>query len=82
MHDRASTTQNELAGILVATEILLNQGSGIIPCDPESDPQAQNTFDRSASNNADDFRINVHHAEERGHVIYFVCCVLYILEYR
>lgn len=58
--------------MLIATEFLLSQGSGVIFCDSQSALQALNTLDKGAGNIANDIRINVYRAKERGHDIRFV----------
>lgn len=68
----ASTARNELGGILIATEFLLNQGSGEIICDSQCVLQALNTLGNGAGNVANDIRVAVYRARERGHDIRIV----------
>ena len=72
IHDWASTTQAELAGMHLATEFLQSKGSGVIFCDSQSALQAMNSFGNSPDKIVTDIRLNVLRASRSNFVIHFI----------
>ena len=72
LHNWASTTQAELAGIYNATEYLKENAGGIIFCDSKSALQALNSPKNACPQLVADIKRNVIHATSTGKRIQFV----------
>jgi len=69
----ASTTQTELAGILLATEFLMSRGSGVVFCDSQSALRTLNSFKAGGDEEiVSCIKRNVTYATERNFNIQFV----------
>jgi len=69
----ASTTQTELAGILLATEYLMSRGSGVVFCDSQSALRTLSSFKTDGDEEiVNCIKRNVTYARERNFNIQFV----------